>query len=201
MTIAMSLAAIIRIASAATGRGNIVKADLGDDTVDSERIRIRRATLADLPALVEIHNHYVTHTHITFDVEPFTVDERRSWFQDHNDGKRYRIVVAEIDGVVVGSASSGRHRAKAAYDTTVETSIACRPAATGRGIGTLLYQALFAELAAEDIHRLVAGVAQPNDASNALHRRLGFRELGRFTEVGRKFGQYWDVLWFERELH
>jgi L-amino acid N-acyltransferase YncA len=71
-----------------------------------------------------------------------------SRFQDHNDGKRCRIVAAETDGVVVGSASSGRDRAKAAYETTVETSIACHPAATGRGIGTLLYQVLFAELAA-----------------------------------------------------
>ena len=178
-----------------------MKPDFGDNTVGSEPVRIRPATLADLSALVEIHNHYVIHTHITFDVDPFTVDERRSWFENHNDGKRYRIVVAEIDGVVVGNASSGRHRPKAAYDTTVETSIACHPAATGRGIGTLLYHALFAELAAEDIHRVVAGVAQPNDASNALHRKLGFRELGTFTEAGRKFGQYWDVLWFERELH
>lgn len=177
-----------------------MKPDFGDYTVYRNPVRIRPATLADLPTLVEIHNHYVIHTHITFDVEPFTVDQRRSWFDEHNDGKRYRIVVAEADGLVIGSASSRRHRSKAAYDTTVETSIACRPAATARGIGTLLYQTLFAELAGEDIHRLVAGVAQPNEASNALHRKLGFRELGTFTAVGRKFGQYWDVLWFERDL-
>src|SRR4051812_28894069 len=112
-----------------------------------DRIRIRPAALDDLPALVEIHNHYVVHTHITFDIEPFTVDQRRPWFEDHNDGKRCRIVVAEQEGIVVGSASSGRHRAKAAYDTTVETSIACHPDVKGRGIGTLLYKALFAELA------------------------------------------------------
>jgi len=163
-------------------------------------IVLRPATLDDLPALVEIHNHYVLNTHITFDVEPFTVASRRAWFDEHNDGKRYRIIVADADGVILGSASSGRHRPRAAYDTTVETSIACRPDVVGRGLGTRLYEALFAELAREDIHRLVAGVAQPNDASNALHRKFGFKELGRYSEVGRKFGKYWDVLWFEREF-
>jgi len=168
--------------------------------VQTDGILLRAATLDDLPALVEIHNHYVLNTHITFDVEPFTVASRRAWFDEHNDGQRYRIVVAEAGGVILGSASSGRHRPRAAYDTTVETSIACRADSVARGLGTRLYQALFAELAHEDIHRLVAGVAQPNEASNALHRKLGFRELGKYSEVGRKFGKYWDVLWFEREF-
>jgi len=70
----------------------------------------------------------------------------------------------------------------------------------GRGLGTRLYQALFAELVHQDIHRVVAGVAQPNEASNALHRKLGFRQLGTYSEVGRKFGKYRDVVWFERDL-
>jgi phosphinothricin acetyltransferase len=142
----------------------------------------------------------VLNTHITFDVEPFTVAVRRSWFDDHNDGKRYQIIVAEDGAMIFGSVSSGRHRPKAAYDTTVETSIECRPEAVGRGLGTRLYQALLAELVHQDIHRVVPGVAQPNEASNALHRKLGFRQLGTYSEVGRKFGKYWDVVWFERDL-
>ncbi len=165
-----------------------------------DEIIFRPAAIEDLQALVEIHNHYVLNTHITFDVEPFTVASRRAWFDEHNDGKRYRILVAELDGVVLGSASSGRHRPRAAYDTTVEVSIACHPEAVGRGLGTRLYRALFAELAEQDIHRVVAGVAQPNEASNGLHQKLGFRELGTYSEVGRKFGKYWDVRWFERDL-
>jgi phosphinothricin acetyltransferase len=166
----------------------------------TDQITLRPAALDDLPALVEIHNHYVVNTHITFDIEPFTVEARKPWFQAHCDGKRYRIVVAEAYGIVLGSASSGRHRTKAAYDTTVELSIECHPEAVGRGLGIRLYEALIAELATQDVHRLVAGVAQPNEASNALHRRLGFRPIGTFSEVGRKFGKYWDVLWFERDV-
>jgi phosphinothricin acetyltransferase len=165
-----------------------------------DQITLRPATLDDLPALTDIYNYYVVNTHITFDIDPVTVEERRPWFDEHSDGKRYRIIVAEACGVILGGASSGRHRAKAAYDTTVETSIQCSPAAVGQGLGTRLYQTLFAELATQDIHRLVAGVAQPNDASNALHRKLGFRQIGTYSQVGRKFGKYWDVLWFERDL-
>jgi phosphinothricin acetyltransferase len=50
------------------------------------------------------------------------------------------------------------------------------------------------------VHRVYAGVALPNDASLALHERMGFHPVGTFVEVGRKFGRYWDVRWFERGL-
>ena len=164
-------------------------------------IAIRPAEIADLPQLTEIHNHYVVHTHITFDVHPFSREERLAWFHEHSDGRRYRLLVAESAGEgVVGYATTGRFRSKAAYDTTVEVSIACHPQATGRGIGRQLYAALFKALEQEDINRFVAGIAQPNPASNALHQRFGFHPVGIFSGVGRKFGKYWDVMWFERPL-
>ncbi len=165
-----------------------------------EAVILRPATLRDLPALTTIHNYYVANTHFTFDTKPFTTEERRPWFDSHNDGNRHRIIVADAQGILLGSASSARHRAKDAYDTTVEVSIECHRDAIGLGLGTRLYQALFAELAKQDIHRVVAGVAQPNEASTALHRKFGFREIGTFSQVGRKFEKYWDVTWFEREL-
>jgi phosphinothricin acetyltransferase len=67
-------------------------------------------------------------------------------------------------------------------------------------VGTALYAALFAALAEEDLHRAYAGVTLPNIASVALHRKIGFRSIGAFREVGRKFGTYWDVEWFEKPL-
>ena len=91
-----------------------------------------------------------------------------------------------------------RWRAKAAYDTTVETTIYCAHDAVGQGIGRRLYEALFAALRGEDVHRYVAGYTMPNAATAALHERLGFKTVGVFTEVGRKFGKYWDVCWMER---
>jgi phosphinothricin acetyltransferase len=101
---------------------------------------------------------------------------------------------------VVGFATSSRFRAKAAYDTSVETTVYCAPNGVGRGVGTALYRRLFDVLAAEDVHRAYAGIALPNDQSVALHRKLGFAPVGTYREVGRKFGAYWDVQWFERAL-
>ena len=162
---------------------------------------IRPAVLADLPRLTEIHNHYVTNTHITFDTVPFTPEQREGWFRQHSEGGRYRLLVAErLDSTVLGYATTGPFRAKAAYDTTVEVSIACDPKAAGQGIGTQLYRVLFESIAGEDINRIVAGIAQPNAASNALHEKFGFTKIGTFSSVGRKLGGYWGVLWMERPL-
>ena len=122
------------------------------------------------------------------------------WFHEHCDNKRHRLLVACDSQTVLGYTCTGRHRSKDAYDTTVEASVACRPDGTGRGLGTLLYGALFETIADQDIHRIVAGIAQPNPASNALHERFGFKEIGVFTQVGRKFDKYWDVKWMERPL-
>jgi phosphinothricin acetyltransferase len=164
-------------------------------------LKARPATIEDLPSMTEIYNHYIVNTHIIFDVRPYRPEERVQWFHEHSDGKRYRLLVAcDSQGGVLGYACTGRHRTKDAYDTTVEASISCRPDSVGGGVGTLLYRALFNAIADQDIHRIVAGIAQPNPASNALHERFGFKEIGLFTEVGRKFDKYWDVKWTERPL-
>ena len=163
---------------------------------------IRPARLDDLPALTAIYTHYIVETPITFDLRPVTPDERRPWFDDHSTTGRYRILVAEeAAGRVVGCASSSRWRPKAAYDTTVESSVYCHVDFTGRGIGTALYEALFEALGGEDVHRVVAGITLPNPASVALHERFEFRRVGEFSEVGRKFGSYWNVAWFERAVN
>jgi phosphinothricin acetyltransferase len=164
-------------------------------------VQVRPASIEDLPRLCDIHNYYVSNTHITFDMQPWRPEQRISWFDDHSDGKRYRLIVA-CDGPrnLLGYACTGRFRNKDAYDTTVEATVACRHDAVGQGVGTLLYKALFDSIAGQDINRIVAAIAQPNLASNALHQRFGFKPIGLFSEVGRKFDKYWDVLWMERPL-
>ena len=160
---------------------------------------VRNADLSDLPKLTEIQNYYIQQTHITFDVRPFSPEEREPWFREHSDGKRYRILVAEESvGEIAGYAATGPFRSKEAYQTTVEVSVACNPAVMGKGVGSRLYTELFVLLAREDIHSIVAGIAQPNPASNRLHEKFGFQRVGTFTEVGRKFGRYWDVMWMEK---
>lgn len=161
-------------------------------------IRIRLADRADLARLVEIYNHYVLSTPVTFDVEVYTVERRETWFAQFSASGRYRLLVAETNGAVLGYAGTTRFRPKVAYETTVETTIYCAPEAVGKGIGGQLYAELFERLKGEDIRRFVAGYTLPNAASEALHRRYGFKVVGVFTENGRKFGKYWDVCWTER---
>jgi phosphinothricin acetyltransferase len=161
-------------------------------------VLIRPAVRSDLARLTEIYNYYVVHTPVTFDVEPYTVERRESWFAQFGATGRYRLLVAEENEVVIGYAGTTRFRPKAAYETTVETTIYCDQNVTGRGIGRRLYAALFDAVRGEDIHRFVAGYALPNPATAAIHERFGFKVVGVFSENGRKFGKYWDVCWVER---
>jgi phosphinothricin acetyltransferase len=109
-------------------------------------------------------------------------------------------MVAVSESVVIGFASSSRFRPKAAYETSIETSVYLAPESVGRGAGSRLYQALFKALEGEDVHRAYAGIALPNPASIGLHERFGFKRVAHFTEQGRKFGRYWDVAWYEKPL-
>ncbi|MFF7609262.1 GNAT family N-acetyltransferase [Streptomyces parvulus] len=165
-------------------------------------VQVRPGAEADLEALTDLYNHYVRETPVTFDTVPFTARERRAWLLSHPEDGPHRLRVAtDADSQrILGYATSSPFRAKPAYGTSVETTVYVAPGAGGRGIGTLLYTALFEALAGEDLHRAYAGIAQPNEASARLHARLGFRHVGTYREVGRKFGRYWDVAWYEKPL-
>lgn len=163
-------------------------------------LEVRPATDKDLPALNDVYNQYVAEAHYTFDVEPMTMDARREWFSHYNTAGRYRLMVAVSEGLVIGYAGSSRFRPKAAYETSVETSVYLAPGSVGRGAGSLLYEELFKHLEGEDVHRAYAGIALPNPASIALHERFGFKRVAHFTEQGRKFGRYWDVAWYEKPI-
>ena len=165
------------------------------------RTSIRNFRTEDVEALVHLYNRYIEETTITFDIEPYTVEHRREhWLSHYQPSGRHRLLVAECDNQVVGYASSSRFRTKAAYNTSVETSIYVDMSFHAKGIGTQLYTALFDVLGAEDVHRAYAGITMPNDVSVVMHKKFGFKQVGLFKEVGRKFGQYWDVAWFEKKI-
>lgn len=164
------------------------------------KITVRPAIQQDLARLNDLYNRYVLETHFTFDIEPMTLEARREWFTHYDTTGRYRVMVGVSDGSVIGYACSSRWRPKAAYETSVETSIYVAPDAVGRGVGTRLYEELFRSLLGEDVHRAYAGIALPNQASIALHERFGFKRVAHFTEQGRKFDRYWDVGWYEKPL-
>jgi phosphinothricin acetyltransferase len=165
--------------------------------MSANRIQVRAGELGDLPRLVEIYNHYVLNTPITFDLVPFTVEQRQAWFDQHRPGGRHRLFVAEERGVVIGYTSSHQFRVKAAYDSTVETTVYLAPGYERRGLGTTLYRVLFDALRDEDIGSFIAGITLPNEGSVALHQRYGFEHVGTMHRVGRKLGRPWDVGWYE----
>jgi phosphinothricin acetyltransferase len=164
-------------------------------------LQIRTGESADLHRLVEIYNHYVSETHATFDTEPFAVGARTQWFTQFAASGPYRLLVAELNDAVIGYASSTQFKPKPAYRTSVETTIYLDPEQAGNGYGEQLYANLLQQLVDEDtVHRAYGGVALPNPQSVAMHQKLGFKHVASYHEVGYKFGRYWDVDWFEKDV-
>ena len=132
-------------------------------------LEVRFAEPGDLNRLVEIYNHYVTETHVTFDTEPFAVGARTQWFTQFAETGPYRLLVGVSDDAVIGYASSTRFKSRPAYKTSVETTIYLDPHHTGKGFGRQLYTELLRQLQdAKSVHRAYGGIAQPNPESRAL---------------------------------
>ncbi|WP_460770009.1 GNAT family N-acetyltransferase [Mariniluteicoccus flavus] len=163
-------------------------------------VTIRPATEHDLPALTELYNHYIRETVATFAITPLTVNERRPWFAKFGaDGPAQCLVaIDEESEELLGYCSTGQVRPLEAYAGSVEVSVYLSPECTGRGIGDRLYAALFPRL--RGVHRAYACIAVPNEGSIALHRKHGFRSVGRWAEAGRKFDRWIDVEWMEKRL-
>ena len=167
-------------------------------------MQIRHLKPADWADLVNIYNHYILNSHCTFDIEPFDVDSRTPWLQQFEPDSTFQCLVAVekigVDEVLLGYACSTRFKERPAYNSSVEVSVYVAHTCQHRGVGKSLYRSLFDKLTKHDLHRAYAGICLPNDASVALHEHFGFKQVGRFGEVGFKFGQYWDVAWLEKPL-
>lgn len=168
----------------------------------SDDLIIRAAVDADVPQLAELYNHYILNSVATFDTEPHTIAQKREWFAGYADSGPYRVMVAvEPDGRIVGESYSSPFHRKAAYRSSVETSVYLLPGEVGRGLGTRLWDALYAELLqADDVHQLFALITLPNDASVAMTENCGYTLSGVWKEAGRKFGRYHDVSIWQRPL-
>jgi phosphinothricin acetyltransferase len=162
-------------------------------------VKITAGTEDDLPAIVGILNYSAANSMAHFDTRPVSVAERRDWFGQFSPTGPYRLLVARGGDEVLGYACSQRYRDHEAFRETVEVSIALDVSSRGRGVGTALYRALSDSLALEpSIHVALAGIALPNDASVALHRKFGFTEVGTFREYAIKNGQYISSVWMQR---
>jgi len=151
------------------------------------------AQSSDLVAVAAIYDHWPRTSTATFDV----MQPPLSWWQaklDSTDAGDHFLVVRD-DDAVLGFAYSGAFRTRPAYALTRETSVYLARQAMGRGAGSRLYSELLWLLRHDRVHLVVAVVAQPNPTSNAMHRALGFTEVGTLDEVGLKFGSYVSTTW------
>jgi phosphinothricin acetyltransferase len=155
---------------------------------------IRPATLKDIPAINEIYNEAVRNTTATFDTEPKSLDEREAWFALHDDR---HPVLAAVEESVVGWAALSPWSERLAYRDTAEVSVYVHSDRRGMGIGSLLLEALITNGKQANLHTLIARIADGNQASVAMHRRLGFEFIGTMKEVGLKFGRRIDVQLFQ----
>jgi phosphinothricin acetyltransferase len=156
---------------------------------------LRPVCSEDAAAITAIYSYYVEQTAISFEEVPPSADEMASRIADISAHCPY--LVYEEGGVVLGYAYVHPYHTRAAYRHTLEDSIYVKQGAEGKGIGTALMKALVTETAMSDCHAIIACITQPNEKSVTLHEKHGFKPLGIFREVGRKFDQWRDVGYWE----
>jgi L-amino acid N-acyltransferase YncA len=150
----------------------------------------------DARACAEIYAPYVTDSVISF-------EERAPSAQELAERMRaaYVWLIATEGERAIGYAYGTRHQQRAAYRWAADVSVYIHAAHHRAGVGRALYRVLFERLTAAGLWTLCAGITQPNDASNALHRAMGFEPVGAFRRIGWKRGAWQDVLWLELDLH
>ncbi|HVU17388.1 MAG TPA: arsinothricin resistance N-acetyltransferase ArsN1 family B [Candidatus Didemnitutus sp.] len=156
---------------------------------------IRLATDSDASAICAIYNHYVLHTWVTFEEVPVTEAEMAGRIRDTLIALPW--LVLEEQGDVLGYAYANKWKVRAAYRHSVEITVYLRHDAIGRGRGRVLYEELIAKLRGTGIHAVIGGIALPNEASQRLHEKLGFKKVAQFEQVGRKFDRWIDVGYWE----
>lgn len=166
-------------------------------------MRIRPATVLDAPGILEIYNHEVETSIVTFDLVPRSLEEQQAWLEDRSGAHAVLVAVAPADRgaeQVLGFASLSPYRDRPAYSTTVEGSVYVRDGFRTQGIGRLLLAELVETATQHGFHALMARVVGGHEASIALHQSAGYEVIGHEREVGRKFGRWLDVVLLERLL-
>jgi L-amino acid N-acyltransferase len=162
-------------------------------------MQIEDATDADVPEIVVIYNDVIATSTAVFSDQPVTVESRREWLRAHR-ARGQPVIVARVDGAVVGFASYGEFRPWPGYSTTVEHSVHIAAAWRRQGIGRRLVRELLERARKDGKHVMVAGIDAENHASLRLHEQLGFRPVGRLAQVARKFDRWVDLALLQLEL-
>ena len=159
-------------------------------------MRLRPARVQDAAAIAAIWNPIIRDTAVTFtSVEKAEDDLARSITAA---GAVWQV--AEIGGEVAGFATYGAFRGGPGYAHVREHTIHLDKAARGRGIGRALMREIEAQARAQGVHVLVAGISGENPGAVAFHAAIGFEEVGRMPQVGRKFERWMDLVLMQKIL-
>jgi len=161
-------------------------------------LRVRDAVAADAAACAAIYAPYVRDTVTTFETDVPTTAEMAERIAAAQ--RAHAWLVLEDAGAVVGYAYAGPFKARAAYRWSCEVSVYLEPGRRRGGGGRALYEALLDRLRERGFRRAGAGMTLPNEASEGLHRALGFTPVGTFRRIGWKHGAWHDVAWVQRDL-
>lgn len=159
---------------------------------------IRLARPDDLPAINEIYNYYVARSTCTYQEAPESLESRHAWLARH--GAQHPVTVAERDGQVVGWGAISPYHTRSAYRFTIENSVYVHHAYHRQGIGSAILDDLIARARNAGHRTIVAAIDASQDASVSLHVGHGFVVSGRLNQVGRKFGQWLDVVYMQLML-
>ena len=163
---------------------------------DVDGIHIRIASVEDAAAIAEIYNQGIEDRVATFETEPRSAEDQQAWLRAI--AGRYPAVVAQIDGEITGWAGAGPYRDRECYRGIGEFSIYVRRDWRGRGVGDLLVVALISEAERLGLWKLLSRIFPFNEASRALCRKHGFREVGIYEKHARLDGRWLDVVIVER---
>ena len=161
---------------------------------------IREAEVSDAKAIHDIYGYYVSNTYVTFtEVNPDV-----QYYQESivNTKKDYPYIVAcDDNGKVLGMAYGGRIRHHDAYKYSVETTIYLSNDVTKNiGIGKTLYNELENRLKAMGYKFMYGVITDDNASSIAFHKSLGFEQVGHFTDIGYKFGNWKGIVWYRKQI-
>jgi len=164
---------------------------------------IRPVTTADASVICDIYNHYIDNTVISFEYERVSVASMQTRIE--NTMAKFTWLVYEEQGEIIAYAYANLWKEREAYKHVLETTVYASHTMTTKGVGTKLYQALFDEIKSypekDNIKALIGVIALPNDVSVALHKKMGFVEVAYFKEVGRKFDQWIDVAFYQKDFY
>lgn len=159
---------------------------------------IRLINESDAQATLAIYKPYVLNTIITFEHEVPTLAEYLQRIKTNT--AEYPWLVCLYNNNIIGYAYASKHRSKAAYQWSPESTVYMSPAFHRKGIARMLYETLFSLLRLQGYFNVYAGVSLPNEKSIGFHKALGFSEIGIFKKAGYKLGNWHDTHWFQLHL-